>query len=176
MEFDRPTVHRPMVSAMCIPTRGALDRRPNTSRSSSHASTTSSLSRDPVAIPGAQIDEPPPPLPPPRYNEELDRGIDDAWSWQNNEASAGPGKSKLAPIKPGSSLHGGYLQARSDTRRSSDNDMDLDDWDRRGSTVSTIRSLSQASISAGAVAGAGTSIPSLIRRPPSPTPSLSNQR
>ncbi len=159
-------IHRPSASAMRIPTRGpALDQRPNSSRSSSHTSLTSSHSRDPMAIPGAQIDEPPPPLPPPRYNEELDRGIDVAWSWQNSA------KSKLAPIKPSSSLYGGYMQARGDTRRSSDNDdMDVDDWDRRGSTVSTIRSPSQADIST----GAGTTIPSLIRRPPSPT--LSNQR
>jgi hypothetical protein len=120
-----------------------------------------------MAIPGAPIDEPPPPLPPPRYNEELDRGIDVAWSWQNTESYGG--KSKLAPIKPSSSLYGGYMQARGDTRRTSDHDdMDVDDWERRGSTVSTIRSPSQADISA------GTSIPSLVRRPPSPTPS--NQR
>ena len=166
-------IHRPSASAMRIPTRGpALDRRSNTSRSSSHTSVTSTHSRDPMAIPGAQIDEPPPPLPPPRYNEELDRGIDVAWSWQNSEPYGG--KSKLAPIKPSSSLYGGYMQARGDTRRSSDNDdMDVDDWDRRGSTVSTIRSPSQADISAGA-GGTNASIPSLIRRPPSPTPS--NQR
>ena len=168
-------IHRPSASAMRIPTRGpAPDRRLNTSRSSSYTSITSIHSRDPMAIPGAQIDEPPPPLPPPRYNEELDRGIDVAWSWQNSEQFGT--KSKLAPIKPSSSLYGGYLQARSDTRRLSEDhndDMDVDDWDRRGSTVSTIRSASQADVGAGA-GGTAASIPSLIRRPPSPTPS--NQR
>ena len=161
-------IHRPSASAMRIPHRGpAVDRRPPTSRSDSHSSSTSSHSRDPMAIPGAPMDEPPPPLPPPRYNEELDRGIDVAWSWQNNTEPYGS-KSKLAPIKPSSSLYGGYMQQRGDTRRTSEqDDMDVD-WDRRGSSVSTIRSPSQADISA------GTSIPSLIRRPPSPTPS--NQR
>lgn len=160
-------IHRPSATAMRMPHRGAaVDRRPPPSRSSSHTSTTSSHSRDPMAIPGATLDEPPPPLPPPRFNEELERGIDVAWSWQNSESYGG--KSTLAPIKPSSSLYGGYMQARGDTRRTSEQeDMDMD-WDRRGSSVSTIRSPSQADISA------GTSIPSLVRRPPSPTPS--NQR
>lgn len=163
-------IHRPSVSSMRIPTRPPpVDRRPNTSRSTSYTSTTSAQS---MAIPGVQLDEAPPPLPPPRYNEELDRGIDVSWSWQNSESFNG--KSKLAPIKPGSSLYGGYMHGRGNTRRSPDDDeMDVDDWDRRGSTVSTIRSPSQADLGAGG-GGAHASIPSLIRRPPSPTPS--NQR
>ena len=154
---------------MRVPSRSpALEIRPNTSRGVSQTSTTSSHSRAPMSIPGARIDEPPPPLPPPRYNEELDRGIDVSWSWQNNH-EAHSGKRQLAPIKPGSSMFGGYMHPRGDTRRSSDADeMDLDDWDRRGSTVSTIRSPSQADM------GAGTTIPSLVRRPPSPA--SSNQR
>ena len=162
-------IHRPSASAMRVPSRSpALEIRPNTSRGASQTSTTSSHSRAPMSIPGARIDEPPPPLPPPRYNEELDRGIDVSWSWQNNH-EAHSGKRQLAPIKSGSSMFGGYMHPRGDTRRSSDVDeMDLDDWDRRGSTVSTIRSPSQADM------GAGTTIPSLVRRPPSPA--SSNQR
>lgn len=119
-----------------------------------------------MAIPGAPIDEPPPPLPPPRFNEELDRGIDVAWAWQNSEMYVD--KSKLAPIKPSSSLYGGYMHARGDTRRTSgQDDIEMDmDWDRRGSSVSTIRSPSHTDISAGASMPV---VPSVVRRPPSPS-------
>jgi hypothetical protein len=167
-------IHRPSASAMRIPIhhRGpALDRRPPSSRSTSYSSFSSSHSREPMSIPGAPIDEPPPPLPPPRFNEELDRGVDVAWAWQNPNADMYTDKSKLAPIKPGSSLYGGYMHGRGDTRRMSSHDeMDLDtDWDRRGSSVSTIRSPSQADINAGAsMAACAVPVPSVVRRPPSP--------
>lgn len=57
-----------------------------------------------MAIPGARIEHVPPALPPPRYNSDLDQGIDLAWKWQNEHLMSG--QSKLAPIKPGSSLLG----------------------------------------------------------------------
>ena len=173
-------IHRSSQSVR-MPTRPSYAaRRPTTSRATSHTSTSSSHSRDPMPIPGAPIDEPPPPLPPPRYNEELDRGIDAAWSWSNSQPLGVAGK--LAPIRPSSSLYGGYMRSRTNSRLSPDHDeMDVDDWDRRGSAALTIRSPSQADILMGAggagiaiEAGAPTSIPSLVRRPPSPTPS--NQR
>lgn len=173
-------IHRPSTT-MRIPSRSSLDpRRPTASRT---ASTTSSLSnsshtREPVPIPGTPIDEPPPPLPPPRCIEELDRGIDTAWSWSNSHLSGGF-KKELAPIKPGSSLYGGYMHPHSDTRRSSDSDdMEVDDWDRRRSGGIAVRTPSTSHIFVGA--GGSEShllsggIPSMIRRPPSP--SLSSQR
>ncbi|KAL6245233.1 hypothetical protein RBB50_008008 [Rhinocladiella similis] len=138
----------------------------STSRSNSNTSEEDShRNREGLRIPGACFDEPPPPLPPPRYNEELAQGIDVAWSWGNSD----PFNStrRLAPIKPGSSLHGGYM----DARRSRDADgMDLDDdFARRGSTVSTIRSPSQANIHL-----PGPPVPPIIRKQSSPIPT--NQR
>jgi hypothetical protein len=162
------------IAAMRIPHRGGpgLDRHPPSSRSNSYHSSASSHTRDSMAIPGAPIDEAPPPLPPLRYNEELDRGIDLAWSWQNTENIGG--KSKLAPIKPSSSLYGGYVQGQGDTARhlSEPEEMDIDRH-RRGSSVSTIRSPSHADIRTTSL----SSIPSFVRRPPSPvSSSASNQR
>lgn len=166
-------IHRPSTS-MRIPPRPSYDaRRPPNSRNSSFTSTTSSRSRDPMPIPGASVDIPPPPLPPPRYNEELERGIDTAWTWSNGGMNR-----ELAPIKPGSSLYGGYLQDESNTRRSSGSDeMDLDDCDRRRSHASTARTPSSSHVFLGAggpVSHSAAGIPSLVRRPASPNPS--NQR
>jgi hypothetical protein len=175
--------HRPS-STVRIPTRPLFDagRRPSTSRSPSYTSTASTHSRSPMPIPGRPIDEPPPPLPPPRYNEEFEQGIDRSWDWSNAQSHHREGT--LAPIKSSSSLYGGYMCSRDDVRRLSDPDeMDVDGWeDRRGSAALTIRSSSQAdtrfTASAGAPGGieiaAGSSIPSLVRRPPSPA--SSNQR
>lgn len=121
-----------------------------------------------MLVPGARFDDAPPPLPPPRYNEELAQGVDVAWSWANSD----PFHSvrRLAPIKPGSSLNGGYLESRRISGRSREvDDMDLEDnYPRRGSNVSTVRSPSQSAIHLGA------QVPHLISKPPSPT--LANQR
>jgi len=126
-----------------------------------------------MAIPGARFDDAPPPLPPPKYNEELAQGIDVAWSWGNRDPFSG--RSKLAPIKPGSSLYGGYLHSRPDPahRLHQSDEMEVDDdssalSNRRASTVSTIRSPSQSDMPL------PTRIPSLVRRAPSPSPA--NQR
>ena len=141
----------------------------STSRSNSNSSDEDSRrAQDGLRIPGTRFDEPPPPLPPPRYNEELAQGIDVAWSWGNSD----PFNSarRLAPIKLGSSLYGGYMDTSRNSDRSRDaDDMDLDDDDfpRRGSTVSTIRSPSQADIRLGA------HVP-VIRKQSSPT--SANQR
>ncbi|RMZ86249.1 hypothetical protein DV737_g114, partial [Chaetothyriales sp. CBS 132003] len=125
-----------------------------------------------MAIPGIRAEEPPPPLPPPRYNEELDRGVDTAWTWQNREPCGG-GHSNLAPIKPNSSMYGGYMQPRGRTQLCAEPDeMDLDDWDRdrQSSAVLAFRATSQTNMQIGGGNGNG-SIPGLVRRPPSPTPS-----
>ena len=162
-------IHRPSTS-MRIPPRPS-----STSRTNSYASTSSTTyTREPVAIPGTSIDEAPPPLPPPRCIEELDRGIDTAWSWSNSQLGSGS-KRELAPIKPGSSLYGGYLHTHSDTRRLSDtDDMEVDGWERpRSGGLAVHAPLSALHVFSGAGGVAephfsSGGIPSLTRRPPSP--------
>ncbi|OAL37731.1 hypothetical protein AYO20_02908 [Fonsecaea nubica] len=141
----------------------------STSRSNSQTSEDSLQPREAMVIPGARFNDVPPPLPPPRYNNELAQGVDVAWKWANGETFET--QRHLAPIKPGSSLYGGYLDSRTNLGRAQDPDeMDLDDDDytRRSSNVSTVRSPSHADIR---LAG---SVPALIRKPPSPT--LTSQR
>ncbi|KAH0846819.1 C2H2 finger domain protein [Fonsecaea pedrosoi] len=141
----------------------------STSRSNSQTSEDSLQPREAMVIPGARFNDVPPPLPPPRYNNELAQGVDVAWKWANGEPFET--QRHLAPIKPGSSLYGGYLDSRTNLGRAQDPDeMDLDDDDftRRSSNVSTVRSPSHADIR---LAG---SVPALIRKPPSPT--LTSQR
>ncbi|EXJ63531.1 uncharacterized protein A1O5_11292 [Cladophialophora psammophila CBS 110553] len=140
-----------------------------TSRSNSQNSEDSLRPREAMVIPGARFNDVPPPLPPPRYNNDLAQGVDIAWKWANGEPF--DTQRQLAPIKPGSSLYGGYLDSKSHFVRAQDTDeMDLDDDDyvRRSSNVSTLRSPSQSDIR---LAG---SVPALIRKPPSPT--LGNPR
>jgi hypothetical protein len=167
-------IHR-QAQSVRIPTRPSFNARPSPiSRTTSYTSTTSSRSQDPVPIPGVPRDEPPPPLPPPRDNAELDRGIDSAWTWSNSHTLGGPSPGRLAPIKPGSSLMGGYMHARSYARRPSNSDeMDLDDDDRRGSYTSVRPSPQRDIILGGSNVGtaewrSSTSIPTVVRRPPSP--------
>ncbi|EXJ80192.1 hypothetical protein A1O1_08334 [Capronia coronata CBS 617.96] len=123
-----------------------------------------------MPIPGARFDDAPPPLPPPRYNEDLAQGVDVAWSWANSDPFNSTPR-RLAPIKPSSSLYGGYLYSRRNSARSRDDEMDMDsDYPRRGSDVSTVKSAGQT-----AVPKAGQ-IPTLTRKPPSPATSMANQR
>lgn len=139
-----------------------------TARSNSQASDDAVHPRGAMTIPGARLDDAPPPLPPPRFNQELAHGIDVAWSWGNSNPFH-YNKKHLAPIQPGSSLYGSYRESPrpSISLRSAD-DMDLDDDQdhRRGSTVSTIRSPSPSP----AQSRIGGHVPSLIRKPPSPAP------
>lgn len=58
-----------------------------------------------MSIPGRRFEDAPPPLPPPRFNEELAHGIDVAWAWANTNPFD-HGQKALPPIRPGSSLHG----------------------------------------------------------------------
>jgi hypothetical protein len=124
-----------------------------------------------MVIPGTRFDDVPPPLPPPRYNDDLAHGVDIAWKWANHDPFH-HGR-QLAPIKPGSSLHGSYLESRSHFSHGRDDDddmMDIDDDEdpRRNSNVSTVRSPSEAEIRFGGP------VPALVRKPPSPN--LANQR
>jgi len=155
--------HVPLV-AMPIPSRNSQHpMRRTTSRSNSQKSSDSDRPQEPLSIPGARLDEAPPPLPPPRFNEDLANGIDTAWGWGNIDHFNG--QSKLAPIKPGSSMFGGYLSSKKGSTGIGDkDDMEVDiDFDRRGSTVSTIRSPSQTELMLGGP------LPDLVRRPPSPS-------
>jgi hypothetical protein len=123
-------------------------RRRPLSRSSSLSSSDSGLPSTSMAIPGTRVDDIPPALPPPRYNNDLEHGFDLAWRWQNEHLMTG--KSKLAPIKPGSSLLG--TPSRHDDDKE-DIDVDLDTL-RTASSPSRFHSVS------------ASSIPSLIRSPP----------
>ncbi|EQL28507.1 hypothetical protein BDFG_08756 [Blastomyces dermatitidis ATCC 26199] len=66
-----------------------------------------STSPSPMAIPNAKGPVAPPPLPPPRYIEDLAIGHDSGWKWGNSFEEGGFGKPTLPPIKPSSSLVGG---------------------------------------------------------------------
>lgn len=155
-----------------IPYRDRPASPRGTSRSASQAFEHSSRPRQAMVIPGSRFDEVPPPLPPPRYNDDLAHGVDLAWKWANNDFI--DNQRQLAPIKPGSSLQGGYLESRANfpqgREEQDDDDMDIDDEDypRRSSTVSTVRSPSMAEIRFGGP------VPAVVRKPPSPN--LAGQR
>lgn len=141
----------------------------STSRSNSQTSDDSVRPREAMVIPGSLFEDVPPPLPPPRYIDDLAQGVDLAWKWANSDSF--DHQRRLAPIKPGSSLHGSYMESRtplSHPRDPDDMDLDDDDYPRRSSNVSTVRSPSQAEVRFGGP------VPALIRKPPSPN--LANQR
>ena len=117
------------------------------SRSNSQTSSESGQTRRSMPIPGARMVDVPPALPPPRYIHDLDDGVDIAWNYQNTAH----GHSRLAPIKAGSSLLGRARQT-GDEDEDIDMDMDTDDAAQPHLPLHT---------------ATGTSIPSLIRRPPS---------
>lgn len=113
-----------------------------------------------MAIPGARVDHVPPALPPPRYNNDLDQGFDLAWKWQNEDIMSG--QSKLAPIKPGSSL----LGPSSRTQLPWDGDQDTRVESNVRHTQASIRAVTSPSI---CHLAAASSIPSLTARSPSPS-------
>lgn len=110
------------------------DRHPPTSRSSSHTSIPSRKSPGPMTIPNTREEIAPPPLPPPKYIEELTYGNDPGWQW-GNTTHAGFGKSTLAPIKAGSSLMGSYTR---ESREDKQDRVERKDYFRRGSSISTV--------------------------------------
>lgn len=135
-------------------------RRLVVSRPGSQTSSDSVRPREAMAIPGARLNDAPPPLPPQPYNEDLANGIDLAWRWQNSDHLRGT--RMLAPIKPGSSLLGGRTHAP--VVEDDAQDMEIDDYpERRTSTASTVRSPSYSE------KDLNSHIPNLIRRPPSPS-------
>jgi hypothetical protein len=81
--------------------------------------------------------------------EDLAQGNDIGWKFANEALKGGFQKSTLAPIKQGSSLHGGYTQPRLNTKNVSGDqlqDRDSEELDRKSSTVSTVRSPSEPDI------------------------------
>ena len=144
-----------------------LSRRRTGSRSDSQSSTesdgTTSIA---MAIPGVRLPNAPPPLPPPRWNDTLANGVDLGWRWANVD-------SRLAPIKPGSSLRAGYPESRRSptARTSTDADEMLldDDTEQRGSALPNLRSPSSFG------SASTRPIPQPERRPSSPGSSV-NQR
>lgn len=127
-------------------------------------------SRGPMPIPNARSDPAPPPLPPPRYNEELEYGYDPGWRFANR----GFQKSTLAPIKQGSSLHGGYKQPSpktETTHQQQPEEWEVVESDRRSSTVSTLCSHSQLDVKMGSL----VAIEEDCQKPSSPSPTA-NQR
>lgn len=134
------------------------ERRRRLSRSSSQTSSDCGRPTAGMSIPGCRVDDVPPPLPPPRYNHDLDQGLDIAWSCQNEDSSLVHGR--LAPIKPGSSLLGG--QSRAQLVRDDDEDIDMDlDSDNAPTTTPLAQPLSHLAIAT------GIRMPSLSARPPS---------
>lgn len=99
--------------------------------SSSNSQTSSEFGRTSagMAIPGTQIDDVPPALPPPRYMHCLDEGDDLAWQYQNEGLS--DQAQRLAPMKAGSSLLGHSSQSPQPIR-DEDDDIDMETdvaWD-----------------------------------------------
>jgi hypothetical protein len=62
-----------------------------------------------MAIPNARAASPPPPLPPPRYINELKNGQDPGWQWGNSPNSP-EYRANYRSIKSGSSLLGNYTK------------------------------------------------------------------
>jgi hypothetical protein len=95
----------------------------------------------PMAIPNAR-EQPPPPLPPPRYIGSLDIGEDPGWRYGNSRQLGGNAKDNgsLASVKPGSSLLGGG-QPDQDYASYGDHYES-----RRGSTMSTSTLLSSSTL------------------------------
>lgn len=99
-----------------------------------------------MPIPNARSAIAPPPLPPPRFIPDLAHGHDAGWKFANEERKGAFQKSTLAPIKQGSSLHGGYMQPRLNTRsvpEQQPEQLEVDESDRKSGTASTLPSPSQ---------------------------------
>lgn len=127
-----------------------------------------------MPIPNARLDLAPPPLPPPPFIEDLARGHDAGWKFANEDLKGAFRNSTLAPIKQGSSLHGGYMQPRLNTNTKSDDQPEIlqaDELGRKNNTVSTIHSQSQPDVQMGCVGVAEEE-----RQKPTSPSSLANQR
>ncbi|KAK2793543.1 hypothetical protein FQN52_001129 [Onygenales sp. PD_12] len=108
--MDNPPMSSPPSILVCDFNSSQDRRRPSSSKSSSARNFSARPFRTPqgpMAIPNANEPLAPPPLPPPRYIEDLANGHDSGWKWGNSFEDGEFGKTKLAPIKPSSSLLGG---------------------------------------------------------------------
>lgn len=106
-------------------------RRRSTSRS-----TAMPFSRPPVplAIPNARYDPAPPPLPPPRYIDDITAGSDPGWAWGNDPKDGSFGKARES-ARPMSNFPKSWGKNMEEDRPS-----DLPDFRRRESSTSTVRS------------------------------------
>ena len=123
------------------------------SRTSQRISPSSFSSRGFMPIPNARSDPAPPPLPPPTFIPDLARGHDAAWQFGND----GYQRSILAPIKLGSSLHGGYMQPKLNTRSRSEDQpeqLDIHESNQKSNRASTIHSPSQPEVQRGCLSAA----------------------
>jgi hypothetical protein len=93
--MDIPRIASPS-SSRVLDQMSYHDRRPPISRNDSQTSSSFHTSRAPMTIPHNRPAEAPPPLPPPRFIEDLANGHDLGWRWGNSVGDGGFGK--LAPI------------------------------------------------------------------------------
>jgi hypothetical protein len=80
----------------------------------------------PMAIPNAR-ESPPPPLPPPRYINELNDGQDAGWQWANSIHTGSYSRQTYPHIKEGSSLLGFSIGKSQPVRSDSDSSEDRSD-------------------------------------------------
>lgn len=112
--MDVPRVSTP--SAIRIYDQVSVAEQRSNSESPDHMSSSPIPSKGAMPIPNALLDDVPPPLPPPRFTPSLVHGHDPGWNFANAGTSGGPPKSMLAPIRQGSSLCGGYIDQRLNTK------------------------------------------------------------
>ena len=122
-----------MASPPTIYLNPSHDGRPFSDRGSSRTPIPLHNPSGAMSIPHARQDVAPPPLPPPQYIGELAHGHDAGWQWGNSGTF---GRKELAPIKPGSSLYGGYKKRQIEER---EEEMGGSQWERRESTI-TVKS------------------------------------
>lgn len=154
MEYSRG----PSIALPCTNTESHHVQWCSLSQPNCQTSSESRQTQPGMAIPGARVDDVPPALPPPRHNPELDKGVDLAWKWQNEDLPLT--RRTLAPIKPQSSLWGSTSQAQLIMDEDEDVEMDMElDSSHHAQPIARPPSQSQFAT--------GTSIPTLTRRPPS---------
>lgn len=137
---SNPPMSSPPSILVCDFNHSTYDRR----RSSASKSAVRNLSfrslsssPRPMAIPNAKEPLAPPPLPPPRYIEDLAIGHDSGWKWGNSFEEGEFGKPTLPPIKASSSLVGGGHSRPELVRRTERVSFDKDS--KRGNAMSTAK-------------------------------------
>ena len=87
----------------------------------------------PLAIPNARYDPVPPPLPPPRYIDDITAGSDPGWAWGNDPKGGNFGKARDSAV-PMSNF------PKSWGKSIVDRPLDPPEFRRRESSTSTVRS------------------------------------